>query len=176
LQGALLAELMLRSRLGVDGRNLVVLDGSSTGDDLLDGVLAMVATAQRPRHVGYWVSHRLVVGLERRVAERAATRRVIRLRERTVLGRSVLRYRLERPLVRLWLLNHLIDSLFTSGGGDIRSRTLLGLLHAAGATSGLVAPPRRRSVTERLDRLSRRPGPAAEVIKAVAAARAAAVG
>lgn len=176
LNGAILSELILGGHAVVSAGNLVVRGSSATGDDLLDEALATMAGSDRPRNAGHWLSHPLVADLELRVARRAAARRVISLSQHTAVIRSSLRCRLQRPLVRLRLLSHLIDSLFTSGGGDIGSATLLLLLKATGTSAKLVAPSRRAAVDERLERLSRRPNSVSLVIDAVTAALSAAAG
>lgn len=56
LEGALLAELMLQERVGLEeGNRLVVLDPAPTGDELLDRAVERIAGHRQPRPAGEWI-------------------------------------------------------------------------------------------------------------------------
>src|SRR5215208_3544433 len=56
VNGAALAELLLRGRLRLDEkRRVVVEDSSSTGDELLDRALTRLGEAKRPAGLDRWV-------------------------------------------------------------------------------------------------------------------------
>jgi Golgi phosphoprotein 3 (GPP34) len=56
LGGGLLLELALNGRVDVEGKRVVVLDPSPTGDPLVDAALARIAGEEKPRKPGHWVS------------------------------------------------------------------------------------------------------------------------
>lgn len=56
LAGAMLVELTLQGRLGMEGENFVLLDASPTGDILLDRVIYRVQSARKNRDPQHWVS------------------------------------------------------------------------------------------------------------------------
>jgi hypothetical protein len=77
LTGAVLAELTLAGRLGLEGDRLMVLDRSPTGDEELDDVLATIA-ADQPRAPKWW--------LDRLTNPQRRWSLLARLAERGVLG------------------------------------------------------------------------------------------
>ncbi|TCK63110.1 GPP34 family phosphoprotein [Curtobacterium sp. PhB136] len=56
LAGAVLADLALRGAVSLEGKDVRVVDGSTTGDPVLDGVLGTIAAAGAPRKAKWWVS------------------------------------------------------------------------------------------------------------------------
>lgn len=56
LAGAVLADLALRGAVSLEGKEVRVVDGSTTGDAVLDGVLGTIAAAGAPRKAKWWVS------------------------------------------------------------------------------------------------------------------------
>ncbi|MEW6636099.1 MAG: GPP34 family phosphoprotein [Actinomycetota bacterium] len=56
LAGAALMELVLSGRLGMEERRLMVVDGSPTGDWVLDGLLDRVGGSRKSRSVEHWVN------------------------------------------------------------------------------------------------------------------------
>jgi hypothetical protein len=56
LGGALLLELALAEKVGVEDKNVVVRDAAPTGDPVVDQALARIAEDTRARKPGHWVS------------------------------------------------------------------------------------------------------------------------
>jgi hypothetical protein len=56
LAGAVLADLALRGTVSLEGKEVRVVDGSATGDPVLDGVLGTIAAAGAPRKAKWWVA------------------------------------------------------------------------------------------------------------------------
>ncbi len=57
LAGAVLMDLALENRIDTDLEQLVLVDSSPVGDDLLDPTLASIAQATEPHDSRYWIQH-----------------------------------------------------------------------------------------------------------------------
>ena len=57
LVGALLMDLALMNKIDTDLENLMIVDTSPTGDDVLDDVLTQIAQSNRTRTTAYWLVH-----------------------------------------------------------------------------------------------------------------------
>src|SRR5512137_980753 len=86
LAGALLIELVLAGLARIDGKNLIAEPRGSAGDDLLDGTLATLRAAKRPRRISSWVG-----GLGR-TGGKIRKKLLARLVEKRILGREDTRY------------------------------------------------------------------------------------
>ena len=75
LAGAVLMDLALQNRIDTDLHELVVVDPTPTGDDLLDPVLAAVCEESEVHDARFWVQ-RVADGQSDRIQERALTRLV----------------------------------------------------------------------------------------------------
>ena len=56
LAGAVLMDLALRSKIDTDLDNLVVVDSTPTGEEILDSYLAQIAAADQVYNVRYWIA------------------------------------------------------------------------------------------------------------------------
>lgn len=56
LAGAVLADLALRGAVSLRGTDVQVVDGTPTGDPVLDGVVEMIGASGSPRSATWWVS------------------------------------------------------------------------------------------------------------------------
>lgn len=74
---AVLVELALAGRLTVEGGRLVVADAGPTDSPVLDGVLAQLAAADKPRRAQDWVPA-LAHDLQRRILDGLVERGVLR--------------------------------------------------------------------------------------------------
>ena len=61
--GAVLAELSIRSRIDTDMDSLILVDGTETGNPVLDSILEQIADESQPRTAQYWIE-RLAVQAE----------------------------------------------------------------------------------------------------------------
>ena len=57
LAGAVLMDLALENRIDTDLEQLVLVDPTPVGDDLLDPTLASIAQATEPHDTRYWIQH-----------------------------------------------------------------------------------------------------------------------
>ena len=93
LEAALLAELMLQGRLGLDEKKrILVLDPTPTGDALLDQALERIAGYRQPRLAGEWVGKLIPNNLypSEPVLEEALSKRLVE--------RGILSYKEEKLL------------------------------------------------------------------------------
>jgi hypothetical protein len=154
LAGALLLELALQGRVDVAGEGeavkpgrVVVRDGSTTGDDLLDRTLAGLA-ASKPRkpkdHLGA-----MAKGLRPALYARLADQGAVRLEEGRVLGVIPRKRWPAADTAREGVTRaHLEEALLGTTTPEPRTAALVALLHAVGAVPKVV-DPKAHGVTRR---------------------------
>jgi Golgi phosphoprotein 3 len=90
LGGAVLAELVLRGKVGLDEKKkMVVLDDGMLGeDDLLNEALERIIASTKPRKVSHWVSvfSDEIKKLEKRLSNRLVELSILRKEEKRFLG------------------------------------------------------------------------------------------
>lgn len=74
LAGSVLMDLAMENRIDTDPNKLVLLDGTPTGDDLLDPTLEDIALAEKEHDARYWVER--AAGRAQVIRERALERLV----------------------------------------------------------------------------------------------------
>ena len=87
LVGALLMDLALANKIDTDLENLMTVDTSPTGDDILDDVLAQIAQSDKTRTTAYWLV-RLSEGsstIKERVLDRLIQKGILRREEQKIL-------------------------------------------------------------------------------------------
>jgi hypothetical protein len=85
LGGAVLLELALAGRVGIEDKRVVVADPSPTGDPLLDDNLARVGAEPKARKPGHWVS-KFAKNARPRVLGKLVADEVLTVEEDRVLG------------------------------------------------------------------------------------------
>ncbi|MEU9891413.1 GPP34 family phosphoprotein [Sphaerisporangium sp. NPDC051011] len=147
LAGALLADLFVARRLGLEGGKVVVLDPAPTGDEELDAVLAHVA-ADHERKPAAWVSKIKSMALRKRLLSRLAGRGVLSERSTKVLGLFPSRsYPEQDPAVERAVRARLAGVL-AGAEPDERSAVLIGVLNACKLDRKLFPEADRRRVKE----------------------------
>lgn len=152
LSGALVAELALRERIQLEGKNLVATDMTPTGDDLLDETLSVIAASKKPRPATHWASalSRSVKHIRERVTERLVQAGIIQREEQRVLvffERS--RYPTADPTPEQTLRAQVQAVLLGDHAPDARTATLVSLLRAANVIDRLVEKPDRKRARAR---------------------------
>jgi hypothetical protein len=178
LQGAIMADLLVRDRLRLDEKGRVELVSETpTGDDLLDEALAAVAARNRPRPLKDWITSTARSG-----GKGAQARLAKRLVERDVLREEEGRF--------LWLFpTHHFPAVDPRPESDVRERVrrvvlqgsapdertliLLSLIKACGLTKEVFRDEDRTVAKARIDELTRGEAAGHAVAKAVAAVQAA---
>jgi len=82
--GALLLELAISGRVGIEDKKVVVLDGTPTGDPLVDQALGRTAADEKPRRPAYWVK-KFAKDTRKLALNRLVEQGVLARREDTVL-------------------------------------------------------------------------------------------
>lgn len=129
LAGAVLLELVMAERVGLDGRQVVVLDASPVGDVFADEALARIG-AERRRSAKAWVNA-LVKRLLPRVRRRLVDEGVLREEAHRFLG--VIPYRRFPAVdgrVDVGVRARLMRAVAGGGVPDARTAALAGLVRA----------------------------------------------
>ena len=135
LGGAILAELILQGRVGLDdNRKAVVVNNGMFGDDdLLNEGLERIQASGRHHKATYWVStfSDYIKKLEKRLANRLVDQGVLRKEEKRFLG--VVPYEAFPALdasARFWIKQHLRSVVLGGETPDAHTATLLSLMRA----------------------------------------------
>jgi len=82
--GSLLLELAISGRVGIEDKKVVVLDGTPTGDPLVDQALGRIAADEKPRRPAHWV-RKFAKDTRKLALNRLVEQGVLTRREDTVL-------------------------------------------------------------------------------------------
>ncbi|GII84680.1 hypothetical protein Ssi03_26700 [Sphaerisporangium siamense] len=130
LAGALLADLFLSGRVGLEAKKIVVLDPAPLGDEELDAALARIADDGRERKPDAWVTRLRSAHLRERMLTRLVGRGVLSERTTKVLGLFTTHsYPEADPGVERAARTRLAEVL-AGAEPDERSAVLAGVLHA----------------------------------------------
>ncbi len=85
LTGAILFELVLLGKLEVKKKKIVVLDSSSTTDEIFDAVLQKISSSKNNRSVSSWLLRFNTSKLTNNIINRLITKRILRKVDRKIL-------------------------------------------------------------------------------------------
>ena len=87
LAGAVLMDLALENRIDTDLEQLILVDSTPVGDDLLDPTLARIAQATERHDTRYWIQHTAQHAdrIRERVLERLVERGILQRRDERLL-------------------------------------------------------------------------------------------
>ena len=87
LAGAVLMDLALENRIDTDLEQLILVDSTPVGDDLLDPTLARIAQATERHDTRYWIQHTAqhASRIRERVLERLVDRGILQRRDERLL-------------------------------------------------------------------------------------------
>jgi hypothetical protein len=133
LGGAILAELILQGRVGLDdNRKAVVVNNTMFGeDDLLNEGLERIQASGRHHKSTYWVStfSDTIKKLEKRLAYRLVDQGVLRKEEKRFLGVAPYEaYPAQDASARFWIKQHLRSVVLGGEALDAHTATLLSLM------------------------------------------------
>jgi hypothetical protein len=170
LGGALLLELALAERVGIQDKNVVLRDRTPTGDALVDDALARIAAEGRARKPGHWVQ-KLAKGTRARVLDGLVARAVLRRDRGKVLGlfsRTVYPapHGVE-PAAETDARTRLRSAVAASGEVAARTSALCALVGATGLERKVFADMDRKQVKRRLTEISEGEWAAAAVKKTI---------
>lgn len=148
LAGATLMELTLRGSLASDGKHLVVVDATPSGDALLDQALATIAGAKRPRESAHWV-RALGTGIKRHrehLEERLVERGILHRQVHRTLGVFPSpRYPMDDPRPEVESRQRIRAAVFGDSPPDARTTTLISLAQACRVLDGLFTREEREA-------------------------------
>jgi hypothetical protein len=170
LGGALLLELALAERVGIQDKNVVVRDQTRTGDPLVDDALARMAAESKARKPGHWVQ-KLAKGTRERVLDGLVARDVLRRDQGKVLWvfpRTIYPapYGVE-PAAETDARARLRAAVTASGEVAARTSALCALVAATGLERKVFADLDRKLVKARLKEISEGSWAAAAVKKTI---------
>jgi len=170
LAGALLLELALAERIGVEGNKVVVRDPSPTGDRLVDDALTRIAADERGRKPGEWVAA-LARDVRVRTLDGLVEAGVLtKEQSKVLLVFDVTRYpateRVE-PAAETEARQRLVAAVSGQGPVEPRTAALCSLLAATGLDRKVFAGLDRKRVQARLKEISEGAWAAAAVKKTI---------
>lgn len=178
LAGALLSDLFIEDRLVAEGKHqlLRVTDGSTTGDELLDECLALIAAASRPKPAQHWITMLSnQPTMMHRIAGRLCRRGILREDESKVLFFFTRKlYPEVDPEPEAALVAELTEAIFTDTD-EVSPHTaaLIALGNSVGLLSATFSRRDLHSRKARLEAIAR--GEVGEAAKAAAAAQSATI-
>jgi len=87
LAGAVLMELAVKDKIDTDLQNLLLIDKSETGDEVLDTVLSIIAESDEPRNPIFWIREikNRCINLREVIIERLISKQILRKEEEKFL-------------------------------------------------------------------------------------------
>jgi hypothetical protein len=133
--GAIISELLLRSRITIGEskkKRVTVISDNSTGDEVLDETVRLIAAAKRPKSLETWVSK--IAGirkLKHKVANGLCAKGILREEEAKILGLfKTKRYPELDPEPEKELIARLDAAIFSQiANVDVRTAIIISLAH-----------------------------------------------
>ncbi len=159
LAGALLVELVEAGLLRFADKDIVPVPCGSARDALLDGILEMIRSSERPRNVKHWVGKigRSVGKLKIRdkILARLVDKRILEREEhRLLLIFPTTRYPQADPRPEHAIREHVRSALRGHTAPDARTAALISLVHACDLTGSLFEKGERREAKKRAKEIS----------------------
>jgi len=160
LGGAILAELILQGRVGLDdNRKAVVVNNSMFGDDnLLNEGLERIQASGRHHKSTYWVStfSDYIKKLEKRLARRLVDQGVLRMEEKRFLGVVPYEaYPAQDASARFWIKQHLRSVVLGGEAPDAHTATLLSLVRACDLLERVFTRDEMKRARRKIEELTR---------------------
>ncbi len=154
LAGALLLELSLAERVGVEDGRVRVIDPGPLGDSLLDAALAKIANEPRPRRPQSWVT-RLKGGIRDAVCDRLVEAGVLGLTRHKAAGIFAVRRVPEADgTVKREVMARLHDVVVQGASPQPRTAALVSLTLACGMPGKLFPGADRGQVKRRMRQIA----------------------
>ena len=161
LAGGVLIDLSLEHRIDSDLESITLMDSTPTGDELLDPVLAEIATDERSHTPQYWVER--IAGRSGEIS-RAALERLVKMGvletdsgEFWSLSRSVARskrYPTAGGETGEEIKTRIMRAVLTEEIPDPRDIAIIGLMHSCGGMRTLLDPDEYELAESRIELLS----------------------
>lgn len=170
LVGAVLMDLALEGRIDTDPEQLVVIDSSPIGDDVLDPVLARIAASKKTRDCYYWIDDTLkfTTVIRSRSRHRLIQHGVLRQEDHRFL--RVFQTRRRYAVIDVQLLQdvkqRLLAALFSEEIPDVRDIALISLADACGIFNGLLSRQELKEAAGRIEQIGKLELICRDVVKA----------
>jgi hypothetical protein len=158
LSGAILSELVLAGKIGVDEKkHLVSFDSTPPGNGLLDEALQLIVDKHRPRKISYWVKNLVeeMKKLQSRVGKSLVEKRILTREEKRFLW--VIPYE-EYPQIdasaKYWIKQKLRTLVLTQAEGKSHDVALLGLVRASKLLEFVFTTDELKIARKKIDRLT----------------------
>ena len=157
LSGAVLMDLALHDRIDADSENLIVVNDTPTGDDILDPVLREIARSQDRHTLREWILKLAKVRFFReRALERLVEKGILRCQRPKLLGPFwSTRYPAAGEGEQFAVKTRVIELLFSEEIPDPRDVVLICLGNACGLFAILLGRRDHSAASERIERISR---------------------
>jgi hypothetical protein len=178
LAGASLIELIDAGLLRVEGKTLGAAASGTAHDEVLDGILAQVRSAQRARDLKYWVSRigRSGGKIKARVADRLVGKGILQKEEhRVLLIFPTTRFPQVNPMPEYGARERIRAALRGMTPPDERTAALIGLAYACDLIGRLFEKGERREAKKKAKDIAKSRPVGAAVVQTVEAVRAAAI-
>lgn len=163
LAGATLADLAFENRVDTDLENLVLVDPTPVGDDLLDPALEAIAAVRAPQDTAYWIEHfaqpKVADRMRDRTLDRLVVRRILEKEEGDWLLSPIVARTRRYPTVDGDAASEIelrvMSVLFADDVPSPRDAMLISLVNACGLFSRLLSRQEHDKVRDRIDLVRR---------------------
>lgn len=154
MAGAVIAELVLDERIGIDDKKLVTLNDDSPHENaVLDDAMRLIAAAKRRRKIAHWISKlSMQKELKKKTAASLCNQGILKAEEaRALFLFSTTHYPELDPGPERQLIARLERAIFAQGDEvDVRTALLISLTHRSGM---LAIPFGRKAIRQRKARI-----------------------
>jgi len=158
LSGAILSELVLAGKIGLDEKkHLVVINSDPTSDDLLDEALAKIVESSRQRKTSFWINrlNDSVKKLQRRVGMRLVDQGILKLEEKRYLW--VIPYEAFPQVdasAKYWVKQSLRQVVLAGEKAESHTVALLGLVRASEMLEFVFTRDELKTARKKIDQLT----------------------
>ncbi len=178
LAGAVLTELALRQRAEIRDKKLVLIDTSSTGDEVLDEAITQIKSSAKLRKADYWV-HKLTgkkMKIKQAMLERLVKKGILKIDEHRILWLFDSPHYPTRDFSEEKAIREQLRRLVLRGDeADTRTVVLMGLVNACGLTGEIFTKPERKEAKKRIKEIMQNDQIAKAVAETVAGVQASVV-
>ncbi|HSQ79270.1 MAG TPA: GPP34 family phosphoprotein [Candidatus Bathyarchaeia archaeon] len=178
LAGAALIELVDAGLLRLEEKEVVPAPSGSAGDDLLDGILAVVRSSKKTRAVGHWVGKLGRTGgrIKRQLLDRLVAKRILVKEERRLLWLiPTSRYPQTNPMPEYKVRERIRAALRGITPPDERTAALIGLVQACDLIGVLFERGERREAAKKAKEIVKSQPIGSAVVRAVQAVKTAVI-
>jgi hypothetical protein len=173
LGGAVLAEAFLMNRLAIDDGKVFVLDGSPTGDSMLDRAIREIADS-RPHDAKHWVDRLSKDHIREAVLGRLMEKGVLRQEEHRILWIiSASRYPAQKDSPERDIREATRAAVLQGGLPQPRTLTLIGFMKACDLLGTVFSRDERKRYKQRIEDIAKAEVMSEAVSRAVKEAEAA---